>query len=69
MRVQNEKVWLCKYSSLMNNSGTTEMFSECQGQSKVIVLLASWDFQENNFQSVEGYTGGFEGMKGKRESL
>lgn len=53
----------------MNNSGTTEMFSECQGQSKVIVLLASWDFQEKNFQSVEGYMGGFEGLKGKRESL
>lgn len=53
----------------MNNSGTTEMFSECQGPSKVVVLLASWDFQENNFQSVEGYMGGFEGMKGKRESL
>lgn len=31
--------------------------------------VASWDFQENNFQSVEGYVGGFEGMKGKRESL
>lgn len=45
------------------------MFSECQGQTKVVVLLASWGFQENNFQSVEGYMGKFEGMKGKRESL
>lgn len=45
------------------------MFSECQGQTKVVELLASWGFQENNFQSVEGYMGGFEGMKGKRESL
>ena len=45
------------------------MFSECQGQTKVVVLLASWGFQENNFQSIEGYMKGFEGMKGKRELL
>lgn len=46
-----------------------KMFNECQGQSKVFVLLASWDFAENNFQSVEGYMRGFGRMKGKREKL
>ena len=48
---------------------THKRFSVCQGQTKVVVLLASWGFQENKFQNEEGYMGGFEIQIGRKNAL